>query len=187
MWLLLRFVCVQPVIKRGLLSLHPSQESYGLAQSTVTTCTVSPPGFQRNLQTLANSLAVKGVISRLLQGPEQNSSIPYWGSPCGSVQCSLLFSPRMSSLVCPGPAPQSSAPTFSQTETFNLPGNDGSLWDQTLGWLPLSQNCFALLPGRWLEQVIPFSSRQHPFKAALFCAMGATLLIWALVHSWHLH
>lgn len=159
MWLLLPFVCVQPVIKHGLLSLHPSQASCGLAQSTVTTCTVSPLGFQRNLRTLANSLAVKGVISRLLQGPEQNSSIPYCGSTCGSIQCSLLLSPRMSSLVCPSPAPQSSSPTFSRTETFNLPGSDGSLWDQTCGWLPLSQNCFALLPGHWLEQVITSSFR----------------------------
>lgn len=117
------------------------------------------PGFQRNLQTLANSLASKGVISRLLQGPEQNSSIPYCRSTCESVQCSLLLSPRMSSLVCPSPAPQSSAPTFSQTESFNLPGSEGSLRAQTLGWLPLSQNCSALLPGHWLEQVSTFSSR----------------------------
>lgn len=40
--------CESPVTQQGLLSFHPSQASWGLAQSTVTSCTVILMGFQRN-------------------------------------------------------------------------------------------------------------------------------------------
>lgn len=66
---------VSTVAQHSLLCFPPSQASWGLAQSTVATYTVSPQKFQRKLQTLANSFAVKDFISRLWQGPPQNSSI----------------------------------------------------------------------------------------------------------------
>lgn len=175
-WLLLPFVCVQPVIKHGLLSFHPSKASCGLAQSPVTICTVSASGSKgicKHWQT--------PLLRRVLYQDSYKGQSKIVQSHIAEVFVGLLLSPRMSNLVSPSPAPQRSAPTFSQTESFNLPGSDGSLRAQTLGGLPLSQNSLPFSQGIGWNRLSPSPPehplRQHPFKAALFSAVGATVLI----------